>query len=75
MDNQWIINEVSLKLNRIAITEEVSGKKRFFFVPRIQSAYVDQDKIVALTPSCGYLIDIFSGVQRRFDPAKGMPTP
>lgn len=75
MDNQWIINEVSLKLSRIAIIDEISGKKRFFFVPHIQSAYVDQNKIVALTQDCGYLIDIFSGARRRFDPTKGVPRP
>jgi hypothetical protein len=75
MDNQWSIKEVSLKLSRIAIVDEISGKKRFVFVPHIKSAYVDQNKIVALTPDCGYLIDIFSGVQRRFDPTKGVPRP
>ena len=75
MHNQWIINEVSLKLNRIAITEEISGKKRFVFVPQVKSAYINQNKIVALTADCGFLIDISSGVQRRFDPAKGMPSP
>ena len=75
MEHQWIINEVNHKLNRITIGDLVTEKTRFFFIPGVKSAFVDKNKIVALTSKCGFLIDISSGVHRRFDPAAGIPLP